>query len=297
MDFLNPLNRNRFFKAAKCLRCMVKGGYDMKDRYRMKNRAILFLALVFLIFTATRFGKEIDKWTNKTFDMKRYSLKRVYAPDETRIKEFFPIGFSKDGWFAYIDTLDTAEGVEPYDSNSQRLKPSDYKIDMINIECSHDCVSDAPSFKGDKCYCKYGVSAEILEKYKVQPLSNPVHGSFPAKLLGDVYDLELVYKERAIISERLSRAREVGPEYPETEIYLVSKKSGRKRIGSINHNHSGIYPGVRPAGWLKNPFSDSIIVLVLCGTDVYFYGSNCHPAGFFFKPFGANLKEGFKRGL
>ena len=105
--------------------------------------------------------------------------------------------------------------------------------------------------------------------------------------------VKFIFKEKAIYPEVIGK--KWVPEFPETKIYLISKKYGRKKIGSIDHNHTGIIPGVRPAGWLKSPFSNHIVILILCGSEEYDLDKEDYQVKFFLRPFRAHLNYGFAK--
>ena len=238
-----------------------------------KKGKIWCLSLILIFFSLTSninvSGSEICMWTDKTIDLKNHFVGRIQWPDKSEINGFFPIGFSKDGWFAYSENLEKIESNEPLWGC---LNPPCYDIIIFNIECEEECLTDAPIDENDKCYCIYGIEKNDLTKYEITPLEKPLYGLFPIKIMNDSYDIELAYKEKGIYPIVLKNINKWEPEFPETIIYLISKKFGRKKIGSIDHNKSNIRIGVRPAGWIKNPFSDSVVILILC--EIYDYDKN-----------------------
>jgi hypothetical protein len=209
-------------------------------------------------------------------------------PDKSQIKGFYPLGFSNDGWFAYAETSGALELTGPEGKCS---KLPENAIFIFNIECEDMCSGDIDASAGEKCQCYFGVNPDDMEKFGIQPLKNPLYSTFPAQILDDEFNIEFIFKEKAIYPE--VRGKKWVPEFPETKIYLISKKYGRKKIGSIDHNHTGIIPGVRPAGWLKSPFSNHIVILILCGSKEYDLDKEGYLTKFFLRPFRSHLKHGF----
>lgn len=235
-----------------------------------KYLTLLLMPVVLVLICRFVNAEEITQWTSKSFNMSEQGSIQWNWPDASKISKFYPLGISKDGWFAHSSKLDGTE------------------ISLFNLDCKEGCLSDEP--EQDKCGCLFNAIPEDLEKFGVKPFVNPQKGTFPARILADEYTIEMVYKEKAIYSIARISGKKSEPNFPGTYIYLVSEKKGRKEIGLINHNHTGIVPGVRPAGWIKCPLSDRIVVLILCGVD--YEGSGC-PQSYFLLPLGVRLENGF----
>ena len=233
-----------------------------------KKTASILLPIIFILMSQTIHAEELKYWTSKSFNMANMGSTQWNWPDASKIAKFYPLGISKDGWFAHSSKLDGTE------------------ISLINLDCKDGCLSDVPA--QDKCGCLPDAGPEDLQKFGVKPFANPQKGTFPAKILDDEYDIEIIYKEKSIHSIMFMPGKKNAPEFPGSYLFLVSKKMGKKKIGMINHNHMGIVPGVRPAGWIKYPLSDRLVVFILCGRD--YEGLGC-PSAYELIPFGAYLRE------
>ena len=237
----------------------------------MFNCIIRLLMHIFLLLMCqTIHAEEITHWTSRSFNMAEHGATQWNWPDSSKIAPFYPLGISKDGWFAHSSRSDGTE------------------ISLFNLDCKEGCLSDVP--EQDKCGCLYNAMPEDLEKLELKPLVNPQKGTFPARILAEKYTIEIVYKEKAIYSIARIPGKKSEPEFPGTTIYLVSRNKGRKEIGLINHNHTGIVPGVRPAGWIKGRGSDWLVVMILSGVD--YEGSGC-PQSYSLLPLGVHLENGF----
>lgn len=254
-----------------------------------KKPALFIIVLLINLIPTLHYGDEIKKWTDNSFNIKKLVTDRIMWPDKSRIKGFYPLGFSKDGWFAYSESSGEIELTEPQGGCS---KLPCYAIFIFNIQCEEKCSGDIDATAGKKCQCFFGVNLDDMAKFGIQPLKNPLYSTFPAQILDDELNIEFVFKEKAIYPEIKTRDKNWVPEFPETSIYLISQKYGRKKIGSIDHNHTGIIPGVRPAGWIKSPFSHHIVILILCGRYEYDVDKG-YVTTFFLRPSRAHLKHGF----
>ena len=228
----------------------------------------------------------IRYWTDKSVNLARYDKSRWQGTAPLLIDQFFLVGFSRAGWFAYTHDRN---GNDPLD-------PKTGEVSLLNIRCAGagECASDTPSSNGDICYCPES-PARRLGRFHIRRLENPRYGTFPARILDDDYDVETVFKEKVFFSEAARLPGDPpGPEFPGTEIYLVSKTRGRQLIQTVDHNHSGIIPeSIQIAGWIQSPYEQGIVVVfggvVNDGGDV----SGRYPVRFF--PAAANLKTGFNR--
>ncbi len=255
----------------------------------MHGRLAGCLALFFFFLTAaTGRADEMAHWLNRSFNMGRVDLSRWKWPKPLKIEKFYPLGFSADGWFAFSpgpgdDVIEFATGSCP--------KPPCDRVSLLNMTCGGECYSDTPADDDDTCYCPMDVAAPGLKKFGVKPLKNPSSGVFPARIQGDTFHIDMVFKERAIFSAAMIPGKKQEPMFPATYLFLVSKKLGRQPIGHVDYNHSGIFPGtVRPAGWIRSPHEDRIVVVVAVGRDETGDG---YPTAIGFQPFFAHLKTGF----
>ncbi len=232
-----------------------------------KKTASILVPVLLLLMSQTLHAENITHWTSKSINMAEMGSTQWNWPDASKIEKFYPLGISNDGWFAHSSKLDGTE------------------MSLFNLDCKDGCLSDAS--EQDKCGCLPDASPEELLKFKVIPFENPQKGTFPGKIHNDEYDIEIVYKEKSIYPIMLMPGKKNVPEFPGSYIFLVSKKMGKKKIGMINHNHMGVLPGVRPAGWIKCPLNDRLVVFILCGRD--YEGSGCAQS-YSLMPLGVHLK-------
>lgn len=108
---------------------------------------LLIVILILLSFNINARSREICAWTDKTLDLKMYCVGHIQWPDKSEINGFFPLGFSKDGWFAYSENLEKIELNEPFGGC---FNPPCYDIAMFNIECEEECLTDAPMDDGKR---------------------------------------------------------------------------------------------------------------------------------------------------
>ena len=225
-------------------------------------------------------------WTSRSTNLAKYDQSRWRGAAPLLTGQFYLLGFSKDGWFAYTGNKN---------GNGASYEKTG-RVSLLNIQCvgGGECVTDTPVSKGDKCYCPE-TTARHLGRFHITRLRNPVSGLFPARIDDDDYDVEMVFKEKLIYSEAAPLpGGPSGPEFPGTEIYLVSKTRGRQLIQVVDHNHSGLAPGsIQISGWIKSPFEPSIVVVfggvLNSGAD----SQGRMPVQFF--PAAASLKTGFTR--
>jgi hypothetical protein len=135
-------------------------------------------------------------------------------------------------------------------------------ISLLNVLCETPCAGDVDSDAGENCECIRGVGIRDLEARDIRPATELKADSFPLRRDGHVYDVELEYRERAGYSEVRSEPSHAST--PETKVYLVDEKGARTQLATVDHNHSAIGVGVRVAGWLKHPYVDRYVILLLC---------------------------------
>jgi hypothetical protein len=233
----------------------------------MRKKSSLTLTLI--IFSLTIGYADNNRWQAKTYNAAQYNFGDKNGPETTDIGAFYPLGFSKKGWFAYSNT------------NS----PSD--VSLINLHCENeDCVRDMPMNASDVCYCPIGKTVDDLDKFGIQPLASPQKGAFPTTIKGDQLNLRIDLKKQESSGETGTPEK-----IAFAEIILVSSKRGEKIIGTI-HGHMMALPETTQAGgWIANPFSDQIVVLVGYRSML----NNGQNPAVRFIPFGADLKKGFKK--
>ena len=203
---------------------------------------------------------EIRAWTTDSADLSKLGSHAVQWPTPSAIEGFFPLGFSRDGWFAYSNRLEGLGVGEPLGTCTGDVPCFD--VSLFNVLCETPCAGDIDPDAGPKCECIRGVGINDLEARNITPAKDPRFDEFPIRLDGRVYDIELSFREKAAYGESLTQPQ--NPETPETRVYLVDDQEKRKLLTTIDHNHAGIGIGVRVAGWLKHPYVDRYVVVLLC---------------------------------
>lgn len=208
---------------------------------------------------------------------------------------FYPLGFSKDGWFAYV-THPSGDQVNE-ENEACPLPPCHDGVSLMNIRCDDQaCLSDSPGFDGDTCWCPTGAREPALAKFGIEALNNETGGTFPSSIHGETFSVSIVHDDKLISSEALkmdSHTHKLLPPEkgsPGTEVFLVSKKRGRKLIRTFDDQHEGVEPGsVQAVAWLSAPIPRRIVVVV-----GYVTAESTAPAVQYL-PIGVNLASGFEK--
>lgn len=247
------------------------------------------IVLLFLFGGGSLGARDMDKFISRSnyngcvYNLSAWHCKPAHLPN------FIPLGFSEDGWLAWVSD---PNGDVVTDKCMYCPDPPCAGISLMNILCDPECVNDTPRHKGDRCYCPIGSTDRELKKFKINPMKGLESGCFPLKQSDDEFNVEFVYKKKLIYPEMIIPGEKYGPEFPGTQVFLTSKKKGRKLIYIVNHNHGGFAPHTTQAlGWLKTPFPGIIVVLLAGGTDV---NEDGNPTVVGQIPIGVDLSEGFK---
>ncbi len=219
-------------------------------------------------------GAGFGPWLAQTRDLGPSD--RRSAEQAGRKATFIPLGFSKDGWFAFLSGPSGAE--EPPQA-----------AELVNIRCEDTpCLRDTPEDAQDRCYCLFGAGPDELRRRRIAPFAGPPRqGVFPAAFGQDVLDVELVLVERGLPPVALTPGQAPAPEFPRTDVVLTSTRMGRKRVGSIDHNHAGlVFGSAYPLGWIQSPHERRVVILV---------GAVQPPATLTVQAFRASLDRGFAR--
>lgn len=203
---------------------------------------------------------QIGKWTVGSRDLSKLGSRAIQWPSPSTIEGFFPLGFSSDGWLAYSNRREGLGLDEPLGRCTGEAPCFD--VSLFNVLCDTPCAGDVDPDAGPKCECIRGVGLDDLETRHVTPAKDLRFDELPIRWGGRVYDVELSFREKAVYGELPTPAQQ--PETPETRVYMVDDQGKRSLLTTIDHNHSGIGMGVRVAGWLKHPYVDRYVVLLLC---------------------------------
>ncbi len=244
----------------------------MKNRESLKPVEAASLLLSGLLFLAVPIRAEetaglsechanglFSQLTSDRSDLARLGSGRIQWPPASEIESFYALGFSVDGWFAYSNRLEGLRLAEPI-GNCRGDLPC-FDVSLFNITCSRPCAGDIDPAAGEECRCLQGVTMDDIAALGIRTGESMEFGDFPATFDGVDYDIEMTYRENAILPEVRNKPRR--PEFPETRAFLIASARERTLLTRIDHNHSGIGIGMRVAGWLKHPELDHMIVFFL----------------------------------
>jgi hypothetical protein len=216
------------------------------------------LAVTLMISSVSSFlsAKDLKPYVAASSNMGTYDFSQ-WKSEKPEVEGFYPLGISRDGWFAYLNspTGDTIEST----SDSCPKPPCHDGITLINLECSDwSCVRDTPASKEDKCWCPIDSRSKDLSKFQIQPFKQLSRGTFPATIDGKEVSIEIVFKKDLIPSESPR-----GPKSPGTEVYLLSKGKPKQHIRTFSYDHEMVLEGsVQAVGWIKDPHHSRIAVIL-----------------------------------
>lgn len=232
---------------------------------------------------------DLHQYVSRSINLARYDVPGWKGP-RPAIGEFYPLGFSADGWFAYVHNRE-GDRIEDQ-SESCEHPPCDDGVSITNITCNGECVSDTPQSADDKCWCPIDTRVRDLARFGIQPLKNVEHGSFPLRIDSEVYSIRMITKENLIPSEAMrfdptTHKSIPEPGFPGIQIFLESLSKGKKLLRVFDPNHEGIAPGtLRPVAWLRELQNPQYVIVMA-------YISNGKPSSVIFVPIGTDLKSGF----
>ncbi len=177
-------------------------------------------------------------------------LKYYKQSDEYLFQKFYPIGWSKDGMFAYvIEPADEAAGLYFFKLIIQNMI-SDKEVYRWEPEEDPEKGSVRQMWKD------YNMTfAEKLNEYKIIPQKD-------FKLLGTEFNTE-DGRFKVTIENKMETDPDFGFEVVKTtNIYLKSSELGTKRIDSYTENDYNLCLGRIVQGVIKSPYEKRVAVLV-----------------------------------
>lgn len=224
----------------------------------------------------------IDRLVRKTF--------RDYFPrggyEQLGAESFFPIGWSKDGKFAFY--------TEPVDEACHCYFAELYILDLKNdkilwsINYNSDFLDEAKKEKRPYSLetlwqSKRELFSENLNKHQIEPQGRLAVLSFPLTYNGDRLSTNM-----SIVENPDEESRPYGVVRKAT-LQLRSKRSGKKTLSEKSYAEA-MPLDVRVLGYIKSPFEERIAVVLL----EVFRGYEGPPHTGHIKIVGASLNTGFK---
>jgi hypothetical protein len=215
---------------------------------------------------------------------------RGYPGPAFYTENFYPIGWSKDGNFAYY--------VEPFDEACgcyfAKLFILDLKSDKVLWAFEHqgeDFESDKKEGKPYSFATMWRANGKLfsgkLKEYGIEPQGRTTLLSFPASYKGDALTVDLKAKERDGLTEEDRIYGVVGS----LNLQLLSKRNGKKTILDYTYKKDdGLPLDVGTVGYLKSPFEPRIAIIMM---EIY-RGYEGPPNTGTVKIAGAHLETGFK---
>lgn len=205
------------------------------------------------------------------------------------IEEFFPIGWSKDGKFAYY--------VEPPDEACGcyfgQLFILDLKSDKVLWSFEYNGLDEvdpdrkgAPKSINDLWRTNRKLFSDKLREHKIVPQGQFAFLSFPVNYKGDQLSPELKIKENK--NEETSYYSGV----LQAQLQLVSKRNGRKTVfeNTYGKPEDATPLDLKVLGYVKSPFEPRIAVMLI---EVW-RGYEGPPHTTRIKIVGSSLEGGFK---
>jgi hypothetical protein len=218
------------------------------------------------------------------------SYHREYPGQAFYTENFYPIGWSKDGHFAYyVEPVDEACGCY-----FAKLFILDLKTDKVLWKFEHEGDSLDEDRKAGKPYsfitlwrANQKLFADKLRQYGIEPQGRARLLAFPAQYNGDILTADFKTQRRAGLDEDARLYGVVG----KLTLELNSKRSGKKTV--LNHAYAqgeALPLHVGMVGYVKSPFEPRIAVILM---EIY-RGWEGPPNTGTVRIVGASLATGFK---
>jgi hypothetical protein len=203
-------------------------------------------------------------------------------------ENFYPIGWSKSGNFAYYtEPVDEACGCY-----FAKLFIVDLKSDKVLWKFEHqgdDFESDKKAGKPYSFATMWRANQKLfsgkLREYGIEPQGRAALLSFPASYKGDVVTADFKTKEKEGLGDQAIYGI-VG----NINLQLNSKRNGRKTVLDYSYKEEGIPLYVGMVGYLKSPFEPRIAIILM---EIY-RGYEGPPNTGTVMIAGAHLETGFK---
>ncbi|HEX8920006.1 MAG TPA: hypothetical protein VF766_00925 [Pyrinomonadaceae bacterium] len=218
------------------------------------------------------------------------SYRREYPGQTFYTENFYPIGWSKSGNFAYyVEPVDEACGCY-----FAKLFILDLKSDKVLWTFEHEGDSIDEDQKAGKPYsfstlwrAKRKLFTDKLREHGIEPQGRFSLLSFPASYKGDSLMADFKAKRKDGLGEDAKIYGVVGT----LNLQLASKRNGKKTV--LDYSYPGedglpLYVGM--VGYVQSPFEPRIAVILM---EIY-RGYEGPPNTGTVKIVGANLATGFK---
>jgi hypothetical protein len=213
---------------------------------------------------------------------------REYPGQAFYVENFYPIGWSKGGNFAYY--------VEPFDEACgcyfAKLFITDLKTDKVLWKFEHEGDSLEEDRKAGKPYslatlwrAKRKLFSRKLREYGIEPRGRSGLLQVPARYGGDVVTADFATKNKENLGD-MGIYGVVG----KLNLTLNSKQKGRKKVLDYTYTAEGIPLYVGMAGYIKSPFEPRIAVILI---EIY-RGYEGPPNTGHLMLVGASLADGFR---
>lgn len=205
-------------------------------------------------------------------------------------ESFYPIGWSKDGNFAYY--------VEPVDEDCgcyfANLVILNLKTDKVLWAFEHRGDGTEEDMKAGKPYslitlwrANRKLFSDKLREHNIEPQGRAALLSFPANYRGDILTADFKAERQPGLGEDARIYGVVG----KLTLHLNSKRSGKKTILEHSYKPDDLLPlYVGMVGYVKSPFEPRIAVILM----EIVRGWEGPPNTGSVKIVGANLATGFK---
>jgi hypothetical protein len=220
----------------------------------------------------------------------RKSFASFFKKREEIVPEgFYPIGWSKDGKFAYyLEPVD-----EACDCYFAKLFIVDLKSDKVlwSFDYNSESIDDAKQAKKPYTLAtlwqdKRELFSGKLKEYAIQPQGRFAVQPFPINYGGDQLTADLTLKEKEGANAEDARLYGV---INKATLQLISKHNGKKTISEMAYTEA-MPLDVKVLGYLQSPFEPRIAVILL---EAY-RGYEGPPHVGAVKVAGASLTGGFK---
>lgn len=246
---------------------------------------ILILFVVLFGFYACTDDDSNNKINDNTED--EYILQEYFFPEELIYNKqfsddflydkFYPIGWSKNGHFAYF-TEYADEGIGGYM----------VKIEIINlvndkVEWNWETPPDDDNYREEVWKDNYETFKEKLNEYEIIQKKDMEFGEVYFTYKGKEFNIELKTK------------KQTDPDYGfdvivGTEVFISSPQLGRKKVYSYTEKEYSMILSQMIAGYIMSPYEDRILIFIKNER----WGWEGIPSVVYFTLTGSNLNTGFQ---
>ena len=218
-----------------------------------------------------------------------YYIKRSYGWEGLITEEFYPIGWSKDGKFAYYaEPADEACGcyfgqLFILDLKSDKIL---WSYDYNGLDYQGEETKNTPKSINDLWRKNRKLFSEKLREHNIVPQGRFAFLNFPINYQGDQLNADLKIKEN---KDEETIAYGV---VAQGTLQLISRRNGKKIV--FDHNYvkpdEALPLDLKVLGYVKSPFEERIAVVMI---EIY-RGYEGPPHTTHVKIVGSSLSGGFK---